>query len=404
MTTESGGASAPADVSNAAPIEQVDAAPAPINSDVPAAPVVEEPEAKPVPSTRDALKAAAAKVEAEQKVAGKEASAKPADGKPEPVRGEGGKFAPKDGEKPSDPNAKPAAIDPAATKLGTEKPAAVATTPPAVDPNAKPSSAPARFSADAKAVWDTAPEPVKAEVARMERELTAGIEKHRVSAEAYERVRPFDNMAKEAGVTLEGALKRYTDFDKLLSVNPLKGFEAIADSIGVSLKDVARIVLGEEPDQQASQTDATVRELRQEIATLKEQVGGVTSHFQQQHTSSITRQIEDWAASRPHFELIAPHIAAEMREGAATLDEAEQRVLQKYPQLAALSKPAAAKADPDPVIPAAASSVAAPDLEAQTLKGKKSINGAPSSGSEPAAQPRSSSIKEALRRAAAKAG
>jgi hypothetical protein len=41
--------------------------------------------------------------------------------------------------------------------------------------------APKRFNAEAKDDWASAPETVRAEVLRMERELTAGLEKHRAT-------------------------------------------------------------------------------------------------------------------------------------------------------------------------------------------------------------------------------
>ena len=404
MTDLAGGAAAPADT-NTAVIEHVDAPPNPINSEAPA-PIEDKPaEPVKVPTTREALRAAAEKVEKGETV----------DSAKQPVKTEqprdNGKFAAKDApvkdaKDVKDPAVKPAAVDPAA-KPGDQpaaKPAA-GDKPAAIDPAAKPaastSPAPARFSPDAKAVWDTAPEPVKAEVARMERELTAGLEKHRVAAERDSKIAPFHELAEKSGTDVHTALTKYVNMEQLLRTNPLKGFEAIADNVGVSLKDVARIVLGQAPEHEASQQEATIRDLRTTVQRLEQQVGGITRSAEQERVDGIMKHVADWAAGKPHFEIIAPHIAAEMRDGATDLDDAEQRVLQKYPQLAALSKATTEKVEP---APPAASSAAATDQEAQTLKGQKSVTGAPGSGSEPAAQPRSSSIKEALKRAAARAG
>lgn len=381
---------APADISSA-PIEDVAAPPNPLSEAPPAAVKVEADAPKAPISTRDALRAAAAKVEAGE--AAKAAAAeKPAVDPAKDLskgadlkRGDGGQFAAKD------------PVDPAAAK----DPAAIAAAAKAEPPAAakRTVNAPERFSNDAKAVWDTAPEPVKAEVDRMHRELTQGIEKHRVGSEKFETIKHFDEMATKGGTDLKTALTRYTNLETVLRQNPLKGLEEVCNNIGVSLRDVAQIVLGQTPDQAQSQSDATIRELKQQVQQLSQQIGGVTSHFEQQGKSQLEKHISDWAAGRDHFDMIAPHIAAEMRDGATDLDDAEARVFQKYPQLAALAKPAA-KADPDPKI---AASSAAADLVAQTDKGSKSIKGAPGPGSEPAAQPASSSIKEALKRAAARA-
>jgi hypothetical protein len=47
---------------------------------------------------------------------------------------------------------------------------------------------------------------VKAEVARMEREMTAGIEKHRAKAERDDTLIEFDDMATKSGTTVKDAL------------------------------------------------------------------------------------------------------------------------------------------------------------------------------------------------------
>jgi hypothetical protein len=388
-------AAAAAPVQPSAPIEAVATPPAPLSEQV--QPLKEAPIEQPakIPSTREALRAAREKVEANEA-----AKAAPAAGDvKDPAKGAAlerdpasGKFAPKD------PAAAAADKGQAPLKPGAqEKPAAAELPAPAAKRTV---AAPDRFSNDAKAVWDTAPEPVKAEVDRMHREMTAGIEKHRAGAEAYEKVRRFHDMAERGGTTLEIALDRYTKMEGLLRQAPLRGLEEVCNNIGVSLRQVAEMVLGRTPDQERAQSDNTIRELRQTVAQLQQAVGGVAQNMQQQHRTSLEQQITDWAADKPHFELIAPHIAVELQAGAANLDAAYEAVLQKHPALAALAKPAKPAEDVKP----AASSAAAPDLTAQTDKGSKSIKGAPGPGSEPAARPRSNSIREALRRAAARAG
>jgi len=399
MTDAAVGAAAPAEQSSA-PIEHVEAPPSPL-SETPPAPA----EAKPEPvkaqlSTRDALRAAAAKVESDEAARAAGDAKDPAKAAELERDKATGKFAPKEAAKGAEKPAAAAKPADPALKPGQQS-AAASVKPAAVDPNAPKHAAPERFSPDAKAVWDSAPEPVKAEVTRMHREMTAGLEKHRAGAEKFDSIREFDELATRSGTDLKTALTRYVNMEQALRQNPLKGLEAVCANIGVSLKDVARIVLEQPADQQQSQADATIRELRSELNQLKQTVGGVTQHFQQQQQTSLHEQISKWADSRPHFEIIAPHIAAEMREGATSLDDAEQRVLQKFPQLAAIAKAAAKPSSEEPS--PAASAAAAGDLLAQTEKGNKSIKGAPGSGSEPAAQPRSSSIKEALKRAAARA-
>ena len=380
------------------PIQQEAAPPTPISNEPPAAGEAKLETPKEMPSTRDALRAAAAKVEARE--AAKVDPAKdPAKGADLTRDQTTGKFAPKDA-KPTDP----AAAKPAPGEKPDVQPAPAAKAEDAASAAKRTVAAPERFSNDAKAVWDTAPEPVKAEVDRMHREMTQGIDKYRKSAERDEKLARFHDQAERGGTTVETALDRYTKMEGLLRQNPMKGLEAVCENIGVSLRQVAEIVLGKAPDQDRADTDTTIRELRQTVQRLEQQVGGVTQGIEKQRTDGLQKQIESWAADRPMFDIYAPHIATEIREGAANLDEAEERVFQKYPQLAELAKASGKKPDADPALKPAASSAAAPDLSAQTEKGSKSITGAPTGGSEPTARKPSGSIKEALKRAASRAG
>ena len=391
------------EASGEARVEQVSAPPAPL-SDAPQ-PLKEAPArlgearveaAKPAPSTREALRAAREKVEA----AAKDAEAgKGAGDKPAPERGEGGRFTVKDKPAAGDDPAK-AADAKAGDKPAPAKAAAEEAAP---APVKRTLAAPERFSSDAKAAWDSAPEPVKAEVDRAIREMTAGIEKHRAGAEKFEKIRAFDEMAAKSGTDLPTALSRYTQMESLLRQNPLKGLEAVCDNIGVSLRQVAEIVLGQAPDQARAQSDQTIRELRHTIQRLEAQVGGVTQHFQRQSESQLLDHISRWAEGWDHFEVFAPHIAAELQAGASDLEAAYQAVLQKHPALAPLARKPKAAPAAEPA-PKPLASAAAPDLSAQTEKGSRSIAGAPHAGSDPVTRKPASSIREALRRAQARAG
>jgi hypothetical protein len=149
---------------------------------------------------------------------------------------------------------------------------------------------------------------------------------------------------------------------------------------------VAAHVLNQTPDQNASQQDAIIRELRNEIAGLKDQLGGVTQTIKQQREQSTLSEINKFAADNPRFEELADDIAFFMKSGRA-------KDLPEAYQLAERLNPAPAKLPEEP--PAASSAAPAPTV--QTDKGMKSINGAPSSGSSPAAKKRvAKSLDDAL--------
>lgn len=380
MSDFDGGAAAPADSApvSVEPVAPVAEATNPISTEREPAPEpkADEP-AKPV-SAREALAKAAEKVNAADKPADKAAPVK-SEGA---TRDETGKFAPKAGDpaKPADATQTAPAADPSKVAPTTATPA---------------SDAPARFSPDAKAAWVTAPEPVKAEVTRAIKEMEAGIEKHRASAEAFEPVRKYADMARQGGTTLDKALEAYVGMENMLRQDPIKGLNAVCENMGLSLRDVAAHVLGQTPDQTASQSDATVRELKAEIAALKQQVGGVTQTFAQQRESATIEQITAFASKPEHarFDELADDIAFFLQSGKT------QDLSEAYALAERLNPAPAASAPQTAAIPAPA-----PDLTAQTLKGSLSITGAPSPGSNPANRQPSSSIKDALRKAQALAG
>jgi hypothetical protein len=342
-----------------------------------------EPKAKPEPkadkpiSTREALEKATAKVEKDN--APVKTEAKPADkaadkaaDKTEPVktdkpRDEAGKFA----------------KDPAKVEAPVKTEAKPSYT--AGDP-------PARFSADAKAVWATLPETVRAETARMERELTQGYEKHKAAAERDSTLNEFHDMAKQAGKDLPSVVREYVNMESLLRKEPVKAMETILSRVGLSPRQYAEHILGQTPDQNASQQDATIRELRQQNATLEERLNRLEGGFNQQRESATLTEINKFAQDNPRFEELAADIAFFMKSGRA-------KDLPEAYRLAERLNPAPAQASTT-----AASSAPVIDLSVQTEKGQKSINGAPSPGSSPAAQKPSTSIKEALRKAMAQAG
>lgn len=375
-------------------IESVAGAPPALSNERAANPV--EPEAKAVPTAREALMAAAAKVEKDNPEPGKPGDPKDLEKGAALVRGDRGQFAPKDGKQPTAAEAAAAAATPEA------KAAAAAAAAKPVDQGAaqRHAIAPDRFSTDGKAAWEAAPEPVKAEVHRALRELEAGIEKHKAGAAKFETVKDFDEIATRSGTDLRTALTRYVNTEQLLRSNPLKGLDAICQQMNLSLRQVAEVVMGQQPDQRAAQSDNEIRELKATVSRLEQQVGGVTQTFQQQGQKQLHDHIAKWSEGKLHFELLAPHIAEAIAGNPAiSLDDAYQGALAKFPDLVA--KPGKPAADDT----LAASAAAAEAHADQTRKGAKSITGARNSpGSDPVDLPRNPSIRESLRRAAARAG
>jgi hypothetical protein len=376
------GAEAPAEVS--APVEVAE--PNPVSTEPeghvePEKPVETKPEVKsePVekkpPTTREALQRAAEQVEKDEKakVEKPEVKADPKakveakpDVKPEVKterqRDETGKFA---SDKPK------------------EQP----------KPSHTAGDAPARFTKDVKDVWATLPDNVRGEVTRMERELTEGYAKHRQAAERDAGLAEYHEMAQKGGTTVKEALANYVGMENMIRQDPIRGLERVCQNMGLSLRDVAAHVLNQKPEEVAGQQDATIRELKAELADLKKQVGGVTQTFQQQQEQTVGKQVSDFASDPAHsrFDELHEDIAFFLKNRCPGDLEQAYKLAERLNPAPVTEQPAASSA---PVI----------DLAAQTARGSKSINGAPSAGSSPAASKPSTSIKESLRRAMAAAG
>lgn len=354
--------------------EAVADTPQPIrNEPIPAEPKEEPKEPKddepkkPV-STREALQKAREKVE------------KDSVEKPKPVEGK-----PADDAKPKEAAEKPVA-EPAKPPEAPKAPE------PAQKPSTPASDAPTRFSEAAKADWEKAPESVRAETRRALDELTKGHEKYKADATEFERIRPFHEAATRNGSNLHNVLTQVSAIEDAFERGPIAGMQKLADHYGFSLREMAADIMGQTPDQQSSAQEATIRELRQELAQIKQQVGSVTQTFQQQRQESVVKDVSAFAANHPRFDELSEDIAFFLQSGKTT-DLAEAYAL-------------AERLNPAPVPPQEPAPAPAPSPAptVQPDKGSKSITGAPTPGSNPAAKQPSSSIRDALKRAAAAAG
>lgn len=337
-------------------------------------------EAKPL-TTRETIEKAAAKIEADEKAKATEPKDKDKDAEAatKAERDEKGKFAPKVAAEAAEK-----------TSAEVKEPAKAEVAPVAKAPHDEP---PARFSADAKATWATVPEPARAETHRALRELESGIEEHR---KQWEPVKPYADMAKQYGTTIDAALERYVAFDKDLNEDLIGGLDRIIrDKTGgqQGLKDIIGQLTGQKPEQAQSEAATTIHRLEQKISQLEKSIGGVTGHIQSQTAQTINQQVATFAADKPNFEALADKVAEHIQTG-KSLEEAYDQAVTDAQEMAKRLGFIPQAAEPDP----------APAPSAQTDKGTKSITGAPSAGSAPAAKKPSSSISDAVRRAMQAAG
>lgn len=248
---------------------------------------------------------------------------------------------------------------------------------------------PSRFSADAKAAWATAPEPIKAEVTRAFKELEGGIQQYQ---QAFEPYKDFDKELKARGQTFKEVFDHYTGIEQLLAREPLKGLDTICRNLGLSLEQVAAHVMGQPADQSRTQADTYINELKGEIAELKKQIGGVTTTIQSQQEKVLLDQIDAFAAdpAHPRFDELSNDIVFFLNTG-------RTKDLQEAYDLAERLNPAQVQQQA-PAAPAAQAATT-PTASPQTRKGQLSPSGAPASGSNPASRKPPASIRDALERA-----
>lgn len=248
---------------------------------------------------------------------------------------------------------------------------------------------PPRFSADAKAAWKDVPDPVKGEVGRAFRELETGLKEYQ---QVFEPLRPFYQLAQEKGVEIHDALSNYVALDQaLVSKNPqerLGAIETILGFAGVSPKEYAAFIMDQPADQVQTQNDQTIRELRQEIAGLKNQLGGVTQTITQRREDEALRQVQAFAEANPRLK------EPEFQKSVFRLLETKMAAdLQSAFDMAMRLNPA-------PVADAhtAAASTAAHTKPgaAQTRNGNLSVTGAPGSGSNPAKRKAPATARESV--------
>lgn len=255
--------------------------------------------------------------------------------------------------------------------------------------------APARFSPDAKAAWKNAPPAIRGEIKRAITELEGGLQQKNEKLQQFAGLEQYVPLVQQGGKTIAQVFENYVGFERMVRQNPVQGTMHLLSNLGISANEVAAAILGQEPSQQAAQSDRTIYELRQHIQRLEQQVGTVAQTFEQQQAAEAMRMVEQFKANKPRFDELRNDMQFFMAHGkASTLDEAYALAERLNPgqQVTPQPAPAPAQAAPSP-IPAA-----------QTRKAALSVTGSPAAGSNPAARKGQSSRRGALDAAFASVG
>lgn len=244
--------------------------------------------------------------------------------------------------------------------------------------------APARFNDQGKAEWVKAPESVQAEVHRTIKNLEDGYAKHKESAERYELVKDFDEIARRNGRGgVHESLKQMVEIEQAFARNPIEGLKRVTDHFGLNLQAVAAHIMGENPNEQLHEAHLQIRDLQAKIQHMET-------------TAKLPDMVAEFAAKNERFEELSDVIATLIEAGTA-------KDLPAAYKLATVLRPVAAT--PAAATPQASSAAetASPAPARPNPAGQKSISGAPSSGATSGGKKRILSNSEAIKAALARA-
>ena len=272
--------------------------------------------------------------------------------------------------------------------------------------------APRRWSPQAQQEWASTPESVRASVHQSFRELETGLQHYKTEAESFAKVKPFAELAKQHGTTLDTALSNYVGMEQHLRKDLIGGLDKIIQNMGMkntdgsptTLRDVAYHIANMSPDQ-ISQTSQ-----RNQAIVQESQIGQLTGHIQtlaqtiQQmqdaaRQSEATNYLDRFAEKNPHFKNIAGHVLKGMELG-YTFEQAYAKASEFIPPTATAAQtrthPAQTRNGDSGF------SLPSPEDEQQGVYGR-SISGAPNGSqfdtiSQQAPMSRADAIKYAMRR------
>lgn len=272
---------------------------------------------------------------------------------------------------------------------------------------------PQRFAPAAKAEWEKVPEPVRAEIDRSHRELQAGIEKYKASADQFEELAEYVELSKQHyNQPLKETLKHYADLDRGLAdpktnlatleriVSNMKYEGQDGKTYNWDLKQLAQYVL----DQDADSFQDPQADLKQQLAEMQKKLDAFESGFTKQReterertTQTLQEQINEFATQNSRFEELWEDVELELHNPKfAAGKDAMTRLKLAYEKVERLN--------PAPSLAPPAQALSAPDVAAQTRKASASVTGAPGAGSNPAKKPVPSSSRDALKAAFAAKG
>lgn len=244
---------------------------------------------------------------------------------------------------------------------------------PAEEAAAEPATAaPEGWTKEAKAEWENLPPAVQAAVAKREVDMSKGVEQiQKKYAEIDQVLQPRMETIRKHGHTPAQAVNQLFAWFESLSANPQVAFPALAESFKYNLRSIPGLIPAEliqlwqekqkagqqQPGQQQPAAEAQpggevpagvqkyINELNQKLQALEQgftnQLGQLSSSFQQQSQAKTEEILANWSRDKPHFEevrrtmsrLIASQEVPPLPNGAADLDRAYDMALWALPEI-----------------------------------------------------------------------
>jgi len=209
---------------------------------------------------------------------------------------------------------------------------------------------PQRFSEQAKADWNGAPESVRGAVHQLARQFQGAYEKYRGDYEAMNEIRPFHDLAVKQGTTLSRVLNNYYGIEQKIRGDVFGGFDTLVrnlklthdDGSPVTFRDVAYTYLNMTPEQQQITSQQNMQTAsQQQIGQLYETVNRLEQHlgkmqYEKQFDNNLSK-VDKFAEAHPRFSELAGLIKQEIDLG-FTLEQAYHRACLLRPTQAAQTR------------------------------------------------------------------
>jgi hypothetical protein len=216
--------------------------------------------------------------------------------------------------------------------------------------------APAEMSAEQRVAFKTLPIDAQrqvaeryAEVRRTLTQKTEEISKDKAKIEEFEKVfEPHRQQLELQGITPAQAASRLLAAQRLLEQNPIQGFNWLAKSLGVDLRQLAP-----QPDKEEEFLDPEVKALKDEVSSLRAELNQQKVGTQTAKAQEVQKIISDFKTAKdeagnlkhPHFENpdVQAVISGLVGQG-KTLAEAYERAVFVLPEVRTKIAEDAAKA------------------------------------------------------------